>query len=98
MTPWLVSATDRVTAAGRRRATLRLHLAPGLRVRRAARGWGIEESAGRSVASLLSDGLEWQESASAYHPEFGREIARACLTAHAEFRDALAVKWWLILR
>ena len=97
VTPSLVSATDHVAAAGRRRATLRLHVAPGLRVRPASRGWTIEEAPRRPVATLVSDGLEWRESASVYHPEFGREIERTCLTAHAAFRDALAVKWWLIL-
>jgi uncharacterized heparinase superfamily protein len=98
VTPWLVSATDQVAAAGRRRATLRLHLAPGLRVRRASRGWSIEETPRRALATLVGDGLEWSESASVYHPEFGREIERRCLTAHTEFRDSLTVKWWLILK
>jgi hypothetical protein len=97
VTPWLVSASDHVAAAGRRRATLRLHLAPGLRVRRAARGWTIEEGPRRPVAALVSDGLQWSESASVYHPEFGCEIERTCLTAFTEFRDSLVVKWWLIL-
>jgi uncharacterized heparinase superfamily protein len=96
--PWLVSATDRLAAAGRHRATIRLHLAPGLRVRRADRGWAIEERDGRSVATLVSDALDWKESITAYHPEFGREIARTTLAAHAEFRDTLAAKWWLILK
>jgi Heparinase II/III-like protein/Heparinase II/III N-terminus len=98
VTPWLLSATDRVVAAGRRRATLRLHLAPGLRVRRAPRGWTIEETPRAPVATLVGDGLEWSESRSVYHPEFGCEIERTCLAAHARFRDALALKWWLILK
>ena len=74
VSPWLVSASDLVVAAGRHRATLRLHLAPGLKVRRTGRVWAIEESAGRSLASLVGDGLEWTESISPYHPEFGREV------------------------
>jgi hypothetical protein len=98
VTPWLLSATDRVVAAGRRHATLRLHLAPGLNVRRARRGWTIEETTRRPVATLVGDGPDWSESRSVYHPEFGCEIERACLTAQARFRDSLAVKWWLILK
>ena len=98
VSPGLVSASNFVVAAGRHRATLRLHLAPGLKVRRTGRVWAIEESAGRSLASLVGDGLDWTESISPYHPEFGREVPRTCLAARVEFRDTLAAKWWLILK
>jgi heparinase II/III-like protein len=98
VTPWMVSAMDHVTATGRHSATLRLHLAPALRLHRTGRAWAIEEPSGRPVAALFGDGLEWTESASAYHPEFGREQSRRCLVARAEFRDTLAAKWWLILK
>ena len=93
-----MSVTDLVAAPGRRRATLRLHFAPGLRLRRANRGWIVEGRDGRSLASLVSDGLDWGETASPYHPEFGREESRSCLKADAVFHDKFAAKSWLLLK
>jgi hypothetical protein len=94
----LMSMTDVVAAAGRRRATIRLHFAPGLRLRRANRAWLVEDSGGRSLACLVSDGLDWRETSSPYHPEFGREESRSCLTTDAVFRDTFAAKSWLLLK
>jgi hypothetical protein len=94
----LMSMSDLVEAAGRRRATMRLHFAPGLRLRRANRAWIVEDSGGRSLACLVTDGLDWRETASPYHPEFGREESRPCLTTDAVFRDTFAAKTWLLLK
>jgi uncharacterized heparinase superfamily protein len=93
----VLAFTDTVTAAGRHDVTLRLHLAPGLHVRRRGRAWTITGGNRRPIASLVEGSLDWTESSSPYHPEFGREIARTCLIAHADFRDGLAAKWWLLL-
>jgi hypothetical protein len=95
----VVGFTDRVAAAGQRSASVRLHFAPGLRLRQIGRRWRVEEQgSGRSVACLLGEHLDWRQSETPYHPEFGREEPRACLTAAVPFRDRLTLKWWLILR
>jgi len=78
-------------------ATLRLHLAPGLRVTRKGTIWTIASASRRPVAALVANGVEWTESSSPYHPEFGREFTRPCLCARIAFRDRLVAKWWLLL-
>jgi len=93
----VLAFTDTVTAAGDHRATLRLHLAPGLQVRRDGRRWMIARERRRPIAVLVADAFQWTESSSPYHPEFGREIARTCLLARVGFRNRLVVKWWMIL-
>lgn len=93
----VLAFTDTVTAGGEHRATLRLHLAPGLQVARNGRVCQIVDEGRRSVGAIAADGFEWTQSSSPYHPEFGREIARASLSAEMRFRDRLAARWWLIL-
>jgi Heparinase II/III-like protein/Heparinase II/III N-terminus len=93
----MLAFTDTVTAKGDHRAALRLHLAPGLRVKRSGRVWTIADECRHSIAALAS-GFDWTESSSPYHPEFGREVARPCLTAQVGVRDRAVAKWWLILR
>jgi len=93
----VVAFTDTVEAAGDHHATLRLHLAPGLRVTRKGTIWTIASASRRPVAALVANGVEWTESSSPYHPEFGREFTRPCLCARMAFRDRLVAKWWLLL-
>ena len=89
--------TDKVTVSGQHRATARLHFAPGIRLRKRDRGWAVLSDDGRPVASVVSDDLAWVESASRYHPEFGREVERPCLMADLAFRNAFTARWWMIL-
>jgi uncharacterized heparinase superfamily protein len=89
--------SDAVIAPGPHRATVRLHFAPGLQLRRARHAWTIVEPNGRRVAALAGDRLAWTAAASPYHPEFGIEVERPCLHASVSFRDTLNVKWSLIL-
>jgi hypothetical protein len=77
---------------------MRLHFAPGLRLRRTSSAWLVENADGRSLACLVSNGLDWRETSSPYHPEFGREELRPCLTTEAAFRDTFAAKSWLLLK
>ena len=93
----LLAFSDEVGASGDRSATLRLHFAPGLRLRKATQNWIVEEESGRRIASVVGDSLEWRASSSPYHPEFGREEERASLVATMRFRDRLTAKWWLLL-
>src|SRR5439155_18436833 len=73
---------DSLIASGDRTATLRLHFAPGLRVRQSAGTWIVEDHAmRRQVASVVGNGIEWTEERTPYHPEFGLEQTRPCLTA-----------------
>jgi hypothetical protein len=92
----LFAFTDTLRAGGHHRATLRLHLAPGLRVRPDGRLCRIADETGRPLAALAADGFAWTPSSSPYHPEFGTEIERACVSADLRFRDARVAKWWLI--
>jgi uncharacterized heparinase superfamily protein len=96
--PSILSFTDEVVASGCHTATIRLHVAPGLRLRRRSTAWAVEETAGRSVASVTGEGMTWSETASPYHSEFGREESRPCLMATLPFRHRLGLKWWVILR
>ena len=93
----LLAFSDVVTAAGPHSAAVRLHVAPGLQLRRSRNAWTIVEPGGRPIAALAGDGLPWSESASPYHPEFGREVERPCLHASVSFRDRLNLKWLLTL-
>ena len=93
----VLAFTDTLTAPGDHRATLRLHLAPGLQVKRNGRTCTIAGPDRRPIAALAGGDVDWIESSSPYHPEFGREVARPCLFARAGFRDRLVLKWWLIL-
>ena len=93
----LLAFTDTVTAAGQHDATLRLHLAPGTHVKRSGSTCIIVDEQRRPMATLAGDGVDWVESSSPYHPQFGIETARPCLIARTGFRNRLVVKWWLIL-
>jgi uncharacterized heparinase superfamily protein len=92
----MLAFVDTVRAEGDHLATLRLHVAPGLHVRH-GRGCSIIDERGHAIAVLASEGFRWTESSSPYHPEFGLEIARPCLSARIPFRNELTAKWWLIL-
>lgn len=87
--------TDEVVAAGSHTATLHLHLAPGLTLRRNAAGWGVWEGPQR-LATVLADGFDWREATSPYHPEFGREIERRQLVAGLPFRNRLTASWAVV--
>jgi uncharacterized heparinase superfamily protein len=88
---------DRLEAAGRHQATIRLHLAPGLEVRR--NGVGLVITEGRAqLACLSAPHLEWRVESSPYHPEFGLEEERICLRASMEFDEAAEAVWVMHLR
>jgi uncharacterized heparinase superfamily protein len=94
----VLAFTDSLIASGDRTATLRLHLAPGLRVRQSGDAWIVEDHALRQqVAAVVGSGIDWTEVQTPYHPEFGQEQIRPCLTATASFRDRATMKWWLLL-
>lgn len=83
---------DELRAAGGHDAALRLHLAPGLEA--SPRGGTVEvRDRGRAICSVVADGFDWSAECSPYHPEFGLEIDRACLTATVPFRDELRLRW-----
>ena len=88
---------DRVEAAGDHAAIFRLHLAPELGVAQSAAGRAISDPKGRVLAEIICRGFELSVSASSYHPRFGVEIERCCLTAELRFRDALELEWSLEL-
>jgi hypothetical protein len=83
---------DDVTAGGQHEATLRLHVAPGLRVSGGGTTVGVLEGE-RAVCTVAAEGFDWTVGTSPYHPEFGVEIERPCLTAKMPFRDSLRLRW-----
>jgi hypothetical protein len=87
---------DDVELSGAHTAILRLHVAPGLILRREGSGWSLVDG-GTRVASIEGEGFEWLEGRSAYHPEFGIEVERASLTARLPFRDRARAAWSIIL-
>ena len=93
----VLAFTDTVTAPGRHDATLRLHFAPGIELRRTTAGWSFGDR-GRPPLGVLTSSLAWSASTSPYHPEFGREIERASLSAPIAFRNRTVARWWLLLR
>jgi len=93
----MLAFTDQVSAPGDHRLALRLHFAPGLRLRRAERAWVVEDPSRHAVASIVGDDLDWRQTTSPYHPEFGREFERASLVASLGFRHASTLRWWLLL-
>ena len=93
----LLAFRDIVHARGDHRATLRVHLAPGLRVTLDGHLGRIDDEDGRPVATLAADGFEWAVSTSPYHPAFGTEVERPCVSAAMPFRHELSARWWLLL-
>ena len=87
---------DDVELPGAHTATLRLHIAPGLTLRREGRGWNLVDG-DTPVASVHGEGFEWLECRSAYHPEFGIELERASLVARLPFRDRARAAWSIVL-
>jgi len=92
----VLAFTDTLTAGGDHQATLRVHLAPELQVKVHGHICHVADSH-RPVATLIADGFDWAASSSPYHPEFGRELARPCLSARLRFHDQAVAKWWLLL-
>ena len=88
---------DRVEAAAEHTAVFRLHLAPELGVERSAAGYTITDEDGRPLVEVVSRDLDLAVGASAYHPRFGVEIERPCLSAELTFRDELEIEWSLEL-
>jgi hypothetical protein len=87
---------DEVKASGKHRADLKLHVAPGLSIAKGHGGLELVEG-GRVLARVTGDGFIWSEGRSPYHPEFGLEIERPCLSASLAFKDNLAVEWQVAL-
>ena len=87
---------DDVQLSGTHTATLRLHIAPGLTLRREGRGWDLLDG-DTTVSSVHGEGFEWVEGRSVYHPEFGIEVERASLIARLPFRDGARVTWSIVL-
>ncbi len=79
---------DSVLARGEHTARVRLHFAPGIELAGAGRAWRAIEG-GRVIAQVRSEALEWVRSGAPYHPEFGLELERQCLTATVRFRDSI---------
>lgn len=93
----ILAFTDSVAARGARTAALRLHLAPGLRLRRSDDRWVVDDPATKRTAAVVGGEVEWTETRTPYHPEFGREEERACLRATMAFTDEVTLKWWMLL-
>lgn len=91
-----VQVRDEVRAPGRHSAVLRLHCAPGIRPSRTSAGWDLLEGE-TPLARLGAAGFEWALSESPYHPEFGREVRRACMETRVEFENTLSAEWRLDL-
>jgi hypothetical protein len=91
----MLAFSDTVIAEGGHGAALRP--SPGLHVTTNDRLCRITDEQHRPIATLAGDGFGWTASSSPYHPEFGVEMERPCLTAALAFRDRLAAKWWVIL-
>lgn len=87
VSPGLLKIVDGLRSPGEHTATTRLHFAAGIELEGAGGEWHAV-SAGRRVASVRSASLAWACSASPYHPEFGVEIERQCLTAKLPFVDS----------
>ena len=84
---------DRLHAPGGHTATIRLHLAPGLRAKGSPGGMTIEDERSLELASVTGQGTPFRPDRSPYHPEFGVEIERTLLTAVLPFRDRLDAGW-----
>lgn len=87
---------DEVKAPGKHTARLNLHVAPGFSVSAEPSGMALAEG-GKVRARMTGEGFAWSEGRSPYHPEFGLEIERPCLSASLAFRDHLAVEWRVAL-
>jgi uncharacterized heparinase superfamily protein len=88
--------TDQVRANGDHSAVLRLHLAPGIVVRRAGGSVTFADQEA-TLGRLNGAAFAWQETRSPYHPSFGLELERSCLVARFSFRDRLELTWALEL-
>jgi hypothetical protein len=73
-------------------ARVRLHFAPGLDLQGGRQEWRVVEG-GRQLALVRSTTLEWARSGAPYHPEFGLEVERQCLTAAISFRDSIRTEF-----
>jgi uncharacterized heparinase superfamily protein len=87
-----IAFTDTLVAAGEHRATMRLHLAPGLAVHRRGREMVLARQ-GRELARVRSRDVELELASSPYHPEFGLELVRSCLAAEIAFCDRAEIHW-----
>lgn len=88
----VVHGLDVVAARGTHWAVARLHLAPGLSVRREGESWAVLGDAG-VVARVGGDGAGWTEGRSPYHPELGAELDRVCLAWRVSFADRAELRW-----
>lgn len=84
---------DLCHADGRHSAVLRLHVAPGIEVRDGGEK-GIELLRGGETLMSVT-GPAWQVSESPYHPRYGVEHLRPCLSTSWEFMDSTRVRWAL---
>ncbi len=91
-----IAFADFVKARGTHRASLHLHLAPGLSVKDNGGIMVIKDGAGE-IARVKGDGFGWAVERSPYHPDFGVEVERACLTADLDIRDTLDASWHVAL-
>jgi len=88
VSPASLHVVDGLQARGEHTARVRLHFAPGIDLEGGGREWRALDS-GRLIARVRSDVLNWSRSGSPYHPEFGLELERQCLTATVCFRDSI---------
>lgn len=91
-----LSFLDQLHASGRHSAALRLHLAPGISAKKTDEGVSISDGR-RAVAMVRGDGLDWVIGASPYHPDFGVEEERDCLTARVSFEGQTRIGWRLCI-
>lgn len=88
----LLSFTDELVSRGEHDAILRLHVAPGLKAEKSGESVVLRDGP-CAVARVAGDGLAWEVGVSPYHPEFGREQERACLSASFSFRNQARAHW-----
>ncbi len=90
-----IAFVDTLGATGSHTGLLRLHLAPGLKLEKNQNAWTVIGDC-CVIAKVVSNGLDWQASVSKYHPEFGIELERPCLSARIEFRDKATINWSIV--
>jgi uncharacterized heparinase superfamily protein len=89
---WGIRGYDAIVTKGSHEATLRLHLGVGLELQDSEAG--VVVSDGRTpIAEVFADRFDWTVEETPYHPRFGVEVTRPCLTARFGFIDDLELSW-----
>ena len=89
---WGIRGTDAIVAKGTHQATLRLHLGPGLEARDTDDAV-VAYQGTTPFAEFSAHRFDWTIEESPYHPRFGVEATRPCLTAQFGFIDDLELSW-----